>query len=47
MNMNMNVKDIIEVTGTFVNGTLQGIAKLVLEDQTIVIANFNNGTLHG
>ena len=41
------LKDIIEVVGTFVNGTLHGTAKLVLEDQNTVIANFENGTLHG
>ena len=41
------LKDIVEVVGTFVNGTLHGTAKLVLEDQDTVIANFENGTLHG
>ena len=41
------MKEIVEVIGTFVNGTLHGTAKLVLEDQNVVIANFDNGTLHG
>lgn len=40
-------QEIKEVVGTFVAGTLHDTAKLVLEDQTIVIADFNNGTLHG
>ena len=43
----MIMKDIIEVVGTFVNGTLHGTAKLLLEGQNTVIANFDNGTLHG
>ena len=41
------MKEISEVTGMFVNGTLHGTAKLLLEDQTTVIANFDYGTLHG
>ena len=41
------MKDIVEVVGTFINGTLHGTAKLVLENQFSVIANFNNGIMKG
>ena len=43
----MIMKDMIEVVGTFVNGTLHGTAKLLLEGQNTVIANFDNGALRG
>ena len=36
-----------EAVGTFCNGTLHGTAKLTLEDNRVVIANFSNGELKG
>ena len=40
-------QEIIQAVGTFKNGTLHGTAKLGLEDQTTIIANFKNGYFDG
>ena len=37
----------VEAIGSFVNGTLHGVAKLVLEDETVIVADFVNGILKG
>ena len=37
----------LKITGTFKNGTLHGVAKIVFEDQSTMISNFVNGALDG
>ena len=37
----------VEVIGTFVDGLLSGNAKIVLEDESVVVANFVNGLPDG
>jgi antitoxin component YwqK of YwqJK toxin-antitoxin module len=40
-------RDPVEIIGTFVNGTLNGNAKIVLHDGRIIIANYLNGLSDG
>ena len=37
----------LKITGTFKNGTLNGVAKIVFEDQSTMISNFVNGVPNG
>ena len=37
----------VEVIGTFVDGLLSGNAKIVLEDESVVVANIVNGLPDG
>ena len=41
------VLDIVNVTGKFVNGNLEGNVKIFFKNKEIMIANFCQGTLHG
>ena len=40
-------QEIVQAVGTFKNGSLHGTAKLSLDDQTTVIANFKDGYFNG
>ena len=40
-------QEIVQVVGTFKNGSLHGTAKLILDDQTTIIANFKDGYFNG
>ena len=40
-------QEIVQAVGTFKNGSLHGTAKLVLNDQTTIIANFKDGYFDG
>ena len=40
-------QEIVQAVGTFKNGSLHGTAKLSLDDQTTIIANFRDGYFNG
>ena len=40
-------QEIVQAVGTFKNGSLHGTAKLGLDDQTTIIANFKDGYFNG